>query len=93
MSKVLRFTMQSWPESYDSTIFKSYHSKKFELYMCGGYDGCLLWCTRVIIPPPERSNILTELHEAHPGVSRMKALARSNVWWPTLDEDIEREVN
>jgi hypothetical protein len=69
MSKVLRFTMQSWPESYDSTTFKSYHSKKFELYMCGGYDSCLLWYTRVIIPPPERSKILTELHEAHPGVS------------------------
>ncbi|CAB4038561.1 unconventional myosin-X-like, partial [Paramuricea clavata] len=88
MSKVLRFTMQGWPDSYDSTTFKSYHNKKFELSV---EDGCLLWGTRVIIPPPGRSKILTELHEAHPGVSRMKALARSYVWWSTLDEDIERE--
>ncbi|CAB3979245.1 Hypothetical predicted protein [Paramuricea clavata] len=40
-----------------------------------------------------RSKILAALHEAHPGVSRMKALtARSYVWWLGLDAEFEKEV-
>ena len=33
--------------------------------------------------------MLKELHSEHPGISRMKAMARSHVWWPKLDQDIE----
>ena len=43
----------------------------------------------MIIPPKLQSTVLGELHEGHLGISRMKALARSFVWWPRLNKDIK----
>eukprot|EP00731_Ephydatia_muelleri_P000397 Em0001g397a len=52
-------------------------------------DGCILWGSRVVVPPPGRVPIIKILHDGHPGVSRMKSLARSVVWWPGLDAELE----
>ena len=56
------------------------------------HDGCILWGSRVVVPPSGRERILDELHEGHPGISRMKSLARSFVWWPGLDKSLEQKV-
>lgn len=47
---------------------------------------------RVVIPEPGREKLLNLLHEGHPGIVRMKSLARSYLWWPGLEDAIERKV-
>ena len=46
-------------------------------------DGCIERGTRVVIPARYQAAVLSELHQNHPGMTRMK-------WWPSLDHDVEQ---
>ncbi|XP_072161434.1 uncharacterized protein K02A2.6 [Bemisia tabaci] len=51
---------------------------------------CLLWGHRLVIPAKLQKRILEELHLAHSGITKMKSLARSIVYWPNIDQHIEQ---
>ncbi|KAL5510077.1 hypothetical protein EMCRGX_G005553 [Ephydatia muelleri] len=50
--------------------------------------GCLLYGSRVVIPPSLQSQVLQLLHLGHFGMQRMKQLARTAVYWPHIDSGI-----
>lgn len=52
----------------------------------------LLLNDRVVIPSSMRSSILEQLHGGHPGIRRMKSLARLHFFWPAMSSDIEQAV-
>ncbi|KAL5477033.1 hypothetical protein EMCRGX_G023772 [Ephydatia muelleri] len=88
LSVVRRMVLHGW-RTQSNEQFKPYECRKSELSV---EDGCILWGSRVVVPPPGRVPIIKILHDGHPGVSRMKSLARSVVWWPGLDAELEAKV-
>ena len=89
LAKVKSFILSGWPDQLEDSEFKPFVQRKHELSV---EDGCILWGSRVIIPPQGRQKVLKELHQAHPGMSRMKGLARGYVWWPQMEKGIELKV-
>jgi len=52
-------------------------------------QGCIVWGTRVVIPTYYCQQLLDKLHKGHLGMVRMKHVARSFIWWPVIDSNIE----
>ena len=85
LSKVITFVQQGWPTQVQDE-FKPYHIRRNELTV---EANCLLWGRKVM---KLQDKMLEELHTAHPGVVRMKSIARIHVWWPGIDKKIEEVV-
>ena len=80
MSIMRSFVLKGWPNTTTDLKpedIKPYLNHKMELSI---HDGCLMSANQVVVPPPGRPKLMEQLHECHPGISRMKNLARSFVW-------------
>ncbi len=89
LSKVFTFVQSGWPNTCDDSEVKAYFIRRDELTI---QNGCVLWGNRVIVPPQGRAKMMEELHQTHPGICRMKNLARSYIWWPNMDSELESKV-
>ena len=90
LSRTMYYILHGWPTQDEiPEELKVYYIKQDEFTV---EDGCLLRGTRVVIPAKYQPAVLSKLHLNHPGMVRMKSLARLHVWWPSMDDDVEQTV-
>ena len=92
LSKLAEYVMTGWPQTrkqiHNSDVAKFWDQSE----ALSVIDGCIFFGDRIVVPPLFRLKVLKELHSGHPGIVRMKLLARSKVYWPRMDQDIEYTV-
>lgn len=89
LSKVCDFVKMGKIKDLQGKDFAAYVGKDIELTVD---QDCLLWGYRVVVPEKLRKSVLDLLHESHLGIVKTKSLARSFIWWPRLDNDIENLI-
>ena len=89
LSRVRDIVLKGWVGDTTDPELQPYNQKQLELSV---QDGLVLWGSRVVVPSAGRESMLELLHEGHSEMCRMKQLARSYVWWPTMQEDIQKKV-
>ena len=85
--RAYQYTLSGWNRKiHMDPRLQPYSQRSGELSV---EENCLPWGTRVIIPQKLQSSVLADLHENRLGSNRMKASARSYIWWPNFDMTLE----
>ena len=83
--------MQGWPSSIKQIppILQPYWTFREELTV---EDGLILKGTRIIVPNKQQETILRMLHEGYLGLNKCKLQAKETVYWPGLNDQLEKLV-
>lgn len=89
LQMVVKYMTVGWPRRINCQAILPYFLCKSDLQF---ENGCLFRGHRIVIPLNLRDKMLAELHDSHLGIIKSKSNARSRMWWPGIDRDIERWI-
>ncbi|CAH8515513.1 unnamed protein product [Schistosoma bovis] len=80
--------LNKWPSSRLHGELLQYFRRRESLTVV---DSCIMFGHRIVIPRNLRHQVIKQFHSGHPGISKMKSLARSYAYWPSMDHEIEQK--
>lgn len=85
LTKVIKNITNGWPAKCRDDSLHPFWTRRDELELQGKM---IIWNDRPVLPKSLIEPVMKELHRTHAGASRMKALARQNFWYPSMDKKI-----
>ena len=89
---LLKYTIMSgWPTMIKEIpqVLQPYWTFREELTI---EDGLILKGTRIVIPNKKHEAILNQIHDSHLGLNKHKLHAKQTVYWPGLNDQLEKLV-
>ena len=89
---ILKNTIQQgWPSSIKDlpSAIQPFWTFREELTI---EDGLILKGTRIVIPSKKQDTMLKLIHEGHHGLAKCKLCAKETVYWPGLNEQLEKLI-
>ena len=83
--------VEGWPKKRTDlpTFLRQFWTFRDEISVC---DTLVLKGDRIFIPEAMRESILSRLHSSHQGIEKTHLRARTSVYWPGIDADIENVI-
>ena len=93
LQQVHKLIMNGWPKHINnvSQVAREFWKVCDELNRLSA-DGLLFVGERLVIPVTMKDVALQAIHEGHLGIEKCKQLRRSCVYWPAMNDDIEKLV-
>ncbi|XP_062538458.1 uncharacterized protein K02A2.6-like [Armigeres subalbatus] len=76
LQQVIQYNQRGWPSKIDDIANPEVHPFFAHRDALSVVKGCVMMSNRLVIPDSFRQRILKQLHRGHPGMERMKAIAR-----------------
>ena len=89
---ILKYTIQNgWPSNIKELLseIQAFWTFREEMTI---KDGLILKGTMIVIPSQKQAEILKLIHEGHLGLTKCKLRAKETVYWPSLNDQLEKLV-
>ena len=92
LQQVKKLTMEGWPSNISNVpeSAREFWKVRDQLHVA---DGLIFTGERLVVPTAMKMVTLQAIHEGHMGIERCKQRARSCVYWPLMNEDIEQHIS
>jgi hypothetical protein len=91
LSKIAKYCGEGWPSHKNSVEdnCKVYWPLQADVHVT---EGLVFYNDRLLVPAKLRSYMLNVIHEGHLGIGKCKGRARQVVFWPGMNDDIEKLI-